>query len=26
MANADALLSKPPSIEKVDLLAVKLPG
>jgi quinol monooxygenase YgiN len=26
MANASALLSQPPSIEKVDLLAVKLPG
>lgn len=26
MANASALLSSPPSIEKVDLLAVKLPG
>jgi quinol monooxygenase YgiN len=26
MANADALLSKPPSIEKVDLLAVKMPA
>ena len=26
MAHADELLSEPPSIEKVDLLAVKLPG
>jgi quinol monooxygenase YgiN len=26
MANASALLSSPPSIEKVDLLAAKLPG
>ena len=26
MAHADELLSEPPSIEKVDLLAVKIPG
>ena len=26
MANAAALLSSPPKIEQVDLLAVKLPG
>ncbi len=26
MANAAALLNTPPSIEKIDLLAVKLPG
>ncbi|WP_144160577.1 putative quinol monooxygenase [Paraburkholderia sp. BCC1885] len=26
MANAAALLSSPPTIEKVDLLAVKMPG
>ena len=26
MANADALLSSPPNIEKIDLLAAKLPG
>ena len=26
MANADALLSAPPTIEAVELLAVKLPG
>ena len=26
MANAAALLSKPPAIEKVDLLAVKMPA
>jgi quinol monooxygenase YgiN len=26
MANADELLSEPPSIEKVDVLAEKLPG
>jgi quinol monooxygenase YgiN len=26
MANADALLSTPPNIEKIDLLAAKLPG
>ena len=26
MANAEALLSTPPNIEMVDLLAVKLPG
>ena len=26
MANADALLSQPPKIEMVDLLAAKLPG
>ena len=26
MANADALLSEPPKIEMVDLLAAKLPG
>ena len=26
MANAEALLSTPPVIEKVDLLAVKVPG
>ena len=26
MANADELLAKPPQIEQVDLLAVKLPG
>jgi len=26
MANAAALLSAPPSIEKIDLLAAKLPG
>lgn len=26
MANADALLASPPNIEKVDLLAAKLPG
>jgi quinol monooxygenase YgiN len=26
MANADALLSQPPVIEKVELLAVKMPG
>jgi quinol monooxygenase YgiN len=26
MANAEALLSAPPNIEKIDLLAAKLPG
>jgi len=26
MANAEALLSEPPKIERVDLLAAKLPG
>jgi len=26
MANADALLAEPPSIERVDVLAAKLPG
>ncbi len=26
MANAEALLAKPPQIEKVDLLAAKIPG
>ena len=26
MANAPELLAKPPSIEKVDVLAAKLPG